>query len=54
LIANHKPGRRNSHLALRLFRENDWVAEIGQGVTTINVVVKQPPVAHKVRVKDFD
>jgi hypothetical protein len=40
--------------ALRLFRENDWVGEIGHGLTTINVVVKQPPVAHHVRVKDFD
>lgn len=39
--------------ALRLFRENDWV-EIGQGLTTIKVVVQQPPVAHNVRVKDFD
>jgi hypothetical protein len=41
-------------LALRLFRENDWVGEIGQCLTTIKVVVKQPPVAHHVRVKDFD
>jgi len=40
--------------ALRLFRENDWVGEIGKGLTTIKVVVKQPPVAHHVRVKDFE
>jgi hypothetical protein len=25
--------------ALRLFRENDWVGEIGQGLTTIKVVM---------------
>jgi hypothetical protein len=40
--------------ALRLFRENDWVGEIGQGLTTVKVVVKQPPVAHHVRIKDFE
>src|SRR5437762_1581846 len=40
--------------ALQIFRGNDWVGEIGQGLTTVKVVVKQPPVAHHVRIKDFE
>jgi hypothetical protein len=39
---------------LRVFRENDWVHEIGRGQTTISVVVRQPEVEHKVRVQDFE
>ena len=39
---------------LRAFRENDWVAEMGHGQTTITVVAKQPEIEHKVRVKDFE
>jgi hypothetical protein len=38
---------------LRVFRENDWIDEIGGGQTTISVVVTQPGVEHKVRVQDF-
>jgi ATP-dependent DNA ligase len=34
---------------LRVFRENDWVDDIGGGRTTITVVVRQPRVEHKVR-----
>jgi len=30
-----------------------WVGEIGQGFTTVTVVGQQPPVKHKVRMKDF-
>jgi hypothetical protein len=40
--------------ALRVFRENDWIDEVGRGQTTISVVVKQPQVQHKVRVPDFE
>jgi hypothetical protein len=40
--------------ALRTFRGADWVDEIGHGQTTITVVVKQPEVEHKVRVRDFE
>jgi hypothetical protein len=39
---------------LRAFRENDWVDDIGGGLTTITVVVSQPGVEHKVRVRDFE
>jgi hypothetical protein len=38
----------------RTFRENDWVEEIGRGQTTITVVVRQPAVEHKVRVREFE
>jgi hypothetical protein len=40
---------------LRVFRENDWIDEVGRGgQTTISVVVRQPEVQHKVRVQDFE
>ena len=39
---------------LRVFRENDWVDDIGRGQTTISVVVRPPQVEHKVRVQDFE
>ena len=39
---------------LRVFRENDWVDDIGGGRTTITIVVRQPRVEHKVRVQDFE
>jgi len=32
----------------------DWVGDIGHGQTTITVVVKQPEVEHKVRMRDFE
>jgi hypothetical protein len=40
--------------ALRVFRESDWIDEVGGGQTTISVVVRQPEVEHKVRVRDFE
>ena len=39
---------------LRVFREQDWVNDIGWGQTTISVVVRHPVVEHKVRVQDFE
>ena len=39
---------------LRVFRENDWVDDIGRGQTTISIVVRPPQVEHKVRVQDFE
>jgi len=39
---------------LRVFRENDWVNDIGHGQTTISVTVRHPAVEHKVRVQDFE
>src|SRR5712692_4491649 len=39
---------------LRVFRENDWIDEVGRGQTIISVVVRHPEVQHKVRVKEFE
>ena len=39
---------------LRVFRENDWIDEVGRGQTIISVVVREPEVRHKVRVQDFE
>lgn len=39
---------------LRVFRESDWIDEVGRGQTTISVVVREPEVQHKVRVQDFE
>jgi uncharacterized protein (UPF0210 family) len=38
--------------ALAALRQ-DWAGEIGQGFTTVSVVVQQPPVKHEVKMKDF-
>ena len=40
--------------ALRIFRENDWVDEIGHGRTLLVVRIKQPEVEHQVLIKDFE
>ena len=39
---------------VQVFREDDWVGNIGHGQTTISVLVKNPEVEHKVRMLDFD
>jgi hypothetical protein len=39
---------------LRVFRENDWIDEVGRGQTTISVAVAYPEVQHKVRIQDFE
>ena len=39
--------------ALAAFREDEWVGQIGHGLTTVSVTVQQPAVEHHVRVKDF-
>jgi hypothetical protein len=39
--------------ALTAFREDEWVGQIGNGLTTVGVSVHQPAVEHRVRVKDF-
>jgi hypothetical protein len=38
---------------LTSLRKDDWVGEIGVGLTTVRVEVQQPPVTHEVRMKDF-
>jgi hypothetical protein len=40
-------------IALADLQQDDWVGEIGQGLTTVTVVVQQPPVKHEVKMKDF-
>jgi len=39
--------------ALAVLQQDSWVGEIGQGFTTVTVVVQQPPVKHEVKIKDF-
>jgi hypothetical protein len=40
--------------ALRIFRDNEWVEDIGRGQTPIFVKVKSPEIEHTVRVQDFE
>jgi hypothetical protein len=40
--------------ALLVFRQNDWVADIGTGMTPVTVVVKEPTVMHQVLMRDFE
>lgn len=40
--------------ALRIFRDNEWVEDIGRGQTSISVKVKSPEIEHTVRVQDFE
>ncbi len=40
-------------MALAVLQQDNWVGEIGQGFTTVTVVVQQPPVKHEVKMKDF-
>ena len=39
--------------ALAALKQDNWVGEIGQGFTTVSVLVQQPPVKHEVKIKDF-
>jgi len=39
--------------ALAALQQDNWVGEIGQGLTTVTVLVQQPPVKHEVKMKDF-
>jgi hypothetical protein len=39
--------------ALAALQQDNWVEEIGQGFTTVSVLVQQPPVKHEVKIKDF-
>lgn len=40
--------------ALRVFREDTWVDEIGRRLTAVKVVVIQPEVEHRVLIQDFE
>jgi hypothetical protein len=39
--------------ALASLRKDDWVGEIGTGLTTVRVEVLHLPVTHEVKMKDF-
>jgi len=39
--------------ALLILRQDDWVDQIGEGLTEVRVRVSQPAVEHKVLLKDF-
>src|SRR5229473_7386057 len=39
--------------ALAALQQDNWVGEIGQGFTTVTVVVQQPPVKHEVKMRDL-
>jgi hypothetical protein len=39
--------------ALRAFQSTDWAADVQRSETTLTVMVKQPEVEHKVRLRDF-
>jgi hypothetical protein len=40
--------------ALQIFRDNEWVEDIGRGQTPLSVKVKHPETEHTVRVQDFE
>lgn len=40
-------------IALAALQQDNWVGEIGQGLTTVTVIVHQPPVKHEVKMKEF-
>ncbi len=40
--------------ALRIFRDKEWVEDIGRGQTPISVKVKHPEIEHTVRVQDLE
>lgn len=40
--------------ALAALGANSWVGEIGRGLTTVTVTVRNPEVTHTVKVQDFE
>src|SRR5215813_2378079 len=40
--------------ALATLRGREWVGEIGKGLTTVTVKVRQPEVTHVVKIQDFE
>jgi hypothetical protein len=40
--------------ALAALRGHEWVGDIGKGLTTVTVKVKQPEVTHLVKMQDFE
>jgi hypothetical protein len=40
--------------ALATVRGQDWVGEIGRGLTTVTVKVRNPEITHIVKIQDFE
>jgi hypothetical protein len=40
--------------ALVMVRSHEWVGDIGKGLTTITVKVRNPEITHIVKVQDFE
>jgi hypothetical protein len=40
--------------ALAAARGHDWVGEIGHGLTTVTVKVRNPEITHVVKIQDFE
>jgi hypothetical protein len=40
--------------ALAMVRGHDWVGDIGRGLTTVTVKVRNPEVTHVVKIQDFE
>ena len=40
--------------ALAMLREEEWVGDIGKGLTAVTVQVRHPEVTHVVRIQDFE
>jgi hypothetical protein len=40
--------------ALAIFRTEQWVGEIGKGLTSLRVTVKHPAIDHHVKVQGFE
>ena len=40
--------------ALAVLRAENWVGEIGKGMTSLRITVANPVVTHEVKVKDFE
>jgi hypothetical protein len=40
--------------ALAIARGHDWVGDIGTGLTTVTVKVRNPEVTHIVKIQDFE
>ena len=45
---------RSGRSGLPALRAQDWVGEIGKGLTTVTVKVRQPEVTHIVKIQDFE
>jgi hypothetical protein len=40
--------------ALAMVRSHDWVGDIGTGLTTVTVKVRNPEITHIVKIQDFE